>query len=418
MPELDYKLLYDELPRPAIISDRKTGKILDCNKAAEQIMGYNREELIGKSFLDLDLLPAEDLSRAVEILAEGLQGRSTGPDELLLNRKDGSQVPVDIRTHPLKIGEQVFILGIARDITDRKEAQRQLEARAEELSAKNIELQRAQEELSALNQHLEERVRERTEEVERLLQQKNELISRLGHDLKNPLTPLLALLPIIKAGEEDSEQLELLDAALASATYLQQLAVNTLRLARLNSPAEEVSLDLVNTNLREEIEGILRRRIPAAAQSRVNIKSEVTKDTIVSADPLTIHEVLDNLLANALKFTPKGGDITLQVRTDGDFAIVSVRDTGKGMTEEQLPRIFDEFYKADPLDKDRDSTGLGLAICKRIIEQHGGTIWAESPGMGQGATFYFTLRLAKADASPERQTAEIGIAGDNGKISN
>jgi signal transduction histidine kinase len=104
--------------------------------------------------------------------------------------------------------------------------------------------------------------------------------------------------------------------------------------------------------------------------------------------------LFNNLITNAVKFTPKdGGVITIDAKKDRDFVTISVKDSGIGITEEQLGRIFDEFYRADKSMNVMDSTGLGLSICKRIVEKHGGRIWAESPGKGKGTTFYFTLKL-------------------------
>ena len=104
-----------------------------------------------------------------------------------------------------------------------------------------------------------------------------------------------------------------------------------------------------------------------------------------------MNELLDNIINNAIKYTPGGGKITVKARKLNGEVEVSIHDTGIGMTKEQIKHIFEEFYKADKSRHDVDSSGLGLSICKKIVEGHGGRIWAESPGLGKGSTFYFTL---------------------------
>ena len=111
----------------------------------------------------------------------------------------------------------------------------------------------------------------------------------------------------------------------------------------------------------------------------------------MAADKLRLQELLDNLVTNAIKYTPRDGAFTFDAKVNGRFVTVSVKDTGIGLTPEQMGRIFDEFYKADSSRHDLHSSGLGLVISKRIVENHGGIIWAESPGVGTGTTMYFTI---------------------------
>ena len=109
---------------------------------------------------------------------------------------------------------------------------------------------------------------------------------------------------------------------------------------------------------------------------------------------LRLEELFDNLITNAVKYTPEnGGTITVDAKEEKGQITVSITDTGIGITEEHKKHIFDEFYKADESRHEISSAGLGLSICKRIIEKHGGKIWVESLGLGKGSTFYFTLKL-------------------------
>jgi two-component system, OmpR family, phosphate regulon sensor histidine kinase PhoR len=112
----------------------------------------------------------------------------------------------------------------------------------------------------------------------------------------------------------------------------------------------------------------------------------------VKADPVRIEQVLINLLHNAIKFTPPGGTITVSAKAQGGEVLFSIRDTGVGISGEDLSRIFERFYKADR-SRSGGGTGLGLAIARHIVESHGGRIWAESTE-GKGSTFYFTLPVS------------------------
>jgi signal transduction histidine kinase len=109
-----------------------------------------------------------------------------------------------------------------------------------------------------------------------------------------------------------------------------------------------------------------------------------------------------------VKYTDKKGTVTIDAKVEDNIITVSIRDTGIGMTREQLSQVFDEFYKADSSRHDFDSSGLGMPICKRIVERHGGSIWAESEGPGKGSTFYFTLprelinNNQKSDINPKK----------------
>ncbi len=116
----------------------------------------------------------------------------------------------------------------------------------------------------------------------------------------------------------------------------------------------------------------------------------------VSADPLYLRELLENIVSNAVKYSDRGGSITIDATKDGEEITVSIADSGIGMTSDQVSKMFQEFYKADPSRHDRSSVGLGLSICKRIVDRQGGRIWAESAGPGEGTTVCFTLRSAEA----------------------
>jgi len=290
--------------------------------------------------------------------------------ELVAERQDGSAFDVQLSSTMVKDsgGKPICMMASFVDITDRK---------------------RAEEKLALLNRDLEQKVKERTGQVEKLLKQKDEFIGQLGHDIKTPLTPLVTLLPIIKKKEQDPKLKELLDVAVHNVATMKELVMKTLELARLNST--DTKFDTEDVNLSKIAEKIINDQQTICEEKGIKIENNISETVIAKADNLRLREVFDNLITNAIKFTPDRGTILIDANEEDGTVTVSVKDTGIGLTKEQLDRVFDEFYKADNSRHDLDSSGLGLAICKRIVEKHGGKIWAESPGPGKGSTLYFTL---------------------------
>jgi signal transduction histidine kinase len=172
---------------------------------------------------------------------------------------------------------------------------------------------------------------------------------------------------------------------------MKELVIKTLELARLSRPDAAMTLD--NVDLSRQVKIALEERETILEEKRMQVENRLDGEIMVKADSLRLREVLNNIISNAVKFTPENGTLTIDATRESEFVTVSIGDTGIGMTEEQLSHIFDEFYKADPSRHELASTGLGLSICKRIIEKHGGKIWASSPGLGKGSTLFFTLKL-------------------------
>ncbi len=274
-------------------------------------------------------------------------------------------------------------------LEDLNETIANLEKAEKEIKERNMDLKVAHEKLSSLNKDLEEKVKERTTEVEKLLLQKDEFIGQLGHDLKNPLNPLVNLLRVLEEREHDSETKKIFEVVNRNVEYMRNLVVKTIELARLNSPNTELTIN--ETNLLDEVNNVVEKNKLALEGNNMKINNNIDGNIIVKADKLRIEELFDNLIINAIKYSKDMGTITIDAKEDKDFVTVSIKDTGIGITEEQLSHIFDEFYKADEARHDFDSSGLGLPICKRIVEKHGGKIWVESPGEGGGTTFYFTI---------------------------
>ena len=273
----------------------------------------------------------------------------------------------------------IFGLLLSKNLIQRKEAE--------------VELKKAHDALSGANEVLEGKVEERTKEVEKLLREKTELIIQLGHDLKTPLTPLMGLLPTILRQESDPKMKEYLEISIRNVHFIRDLVSKTIDIARLD--LELVEFNIKDTNLLVEIDKVIQNNQFLLKDKDIWVENNIDGKIFVKADGLKIREVFNNLLTNAVKYTSKkDGLITVNAKEDEGFVVISVKDTGVGMDGGQLEHVFDELYKVDPARHDLNSNGLGLSICKRIVEKHGGKIRVESKGLEEGSTVIFTLPLS------------------------
>jgi signal transduction histidine kinase len=252
-----------------------------------------------------------------------------------------------------------------------------------------LRTKKLQDQLATLNSELEERVEQRTEKINQLLRQKDAFVNQLSHDLKTPLTPLVALLPMVANRTEDKESKKMLDLVMDNVDYMKNLTEMTLEFARLGFASTELKLEEID--LVSEIRNIIESLSPIFKEKGIKVVDNTTATPDIEVDRMLIKELLHNLISNSIKYTNENGVVTFDVVTNGESVEVSVKDNGVGMTEEQIKRVFEEFYKVDDSRNDRSSTGLGLAICQRILEKHGGSIRAESQGIGQGTTMHFTI---------------------------
>ncbi|HEV2439259.1 MAG TPA: ATP-binding protein [bacterium] len=235
---------------------------------------------------------------------------------------------------------------------------------------------------------------------------RRDLIANVSHELRTPLTSIKGFSETLLAGALADEQtcrrfLTIIDT---EATRLMTLVDDLMALSRLESRAEPMELGPVRLDaLVEEAAGRLR---PQAAQSRITLRTFLDGAMTVTADGDRLLQVFTNLIDNAIKFTPEGGTVDVGARPDGGDAVVSVADSGRGIPLDDLPRIFDRFYRVErSRSREAGGTGLGLAIAKHIVEAHGGRITVTSRP-GAGSTFSVTLPLAR-----EGTPADPGPAG-------
>ena len=212
---------------------------------------------------------------------------------------------------------------------------------------------------------------------------------KLGHDLRTPLTPLTILLPLIGKRVDDQELKKLVDICCKSTFAMKKLADKTQLLGNISSSANAGKLECINLFML--VERTLGDNADNLIQKDVVCRNDVDQTIAVPViqDQLTL--LFDNLISNAIKYSPENGVIRINAEQQNSMVTVAVHDDGIGLAPEHLERIFDEFYKADESRHDIEASGLGLSICKRIVRNHHGRIWAESPGIGRGTTIKFTL---------------------------
>jgi len=489
-----FKVIFECAPDAYYLCDLK-GRFVDGNQAAEKMIGCPREDLLGKSFLQLDLLPKTQIPRAAAALIKNAIGRPTGPDEFVLNRRDGSQVPIEVSTYPVRLQGQVLVLGIVRDITRRKCAEKELldsEAKYRELHESSrdgcvavdmdgtiLECNTAFQEMTGYNAeelcrvtydeitpekwHKSEAkiireqvltrgysdiyekeyvhkdgtvfpielraylkkdragqsvgmwaiVRDITErkksqmmleklngdlaatvqELERSNKELAEFAHVTAHDLKAPLRGISIVADWLaqdyaeQIDEQGRESLELLRSRVARMT---NLIDGILRYSEIGHGEQDIEMLDTHTLVEEIIEQI-------APPEHIALRIEGTLPA-VPGERTRLTQIFQNLISNAVKYIDKReGHVTVSAAPHEDGWEFAVADNGPGIEAKHFARIFKMFQTLS--DSDRcDSTGLGLAVVKKIVDLYGGRLWLESE-MGVGSTFHFTLPVEpKADA--------------------
>ena len=370
-----------EMGPDAVITVNLEGLITSCNTAALKMIELPRDEYIGRHLSEVGPLQEGDMPKYLEGVDSLKIGKTPPPLEFQFKRKDGISGWAEGHIGLLKRNEKIIGAQlIISDITGKRMALN--------------ELKDAHELLFTINRGLERKIQERTSEIEKLVKQKDEFINQLSHDLKTPLTPIMILMPIVNEQLKDVKSRDLMEIINRNVYFIKDLVDKTVDLARLNSTKIEIVVK--DTNLLSEVNTIIENSQVLLDENNISIENKIGEKIFVKADRLRLGELLNNLITNSIKYTlDSGGEITIDAKEEGDFVTISVKDTGIGIKQERLSHVFDEFYKVDISRHDLDSSGLGLAICKRIVEKHGGKIWVESPGRGKGTAFYFTLKSGK-----------------------
>ncbi len=233
-----------------------------------------------------------------------------------------------------------------------------------------------------------------------LQEQREDILRAVSHDLRNPLTAVLVQAQVLarrleQAGLAGRER-ESAEAIVAAARRMNAIIQDLVDAARLE--AGQLRLAPMPVTMQEYVPGLVQRLAGTMPVQRVEVA--IPQDLApVRADPDRLDRILTNLLSNALKYSPGGSPVTVTARRQGDEVVTSVTDRGPGIPPEQIPRLFQRYYRAEAARQGREGLGLGLYITRKLVEAHGGRIWVESE-VGVGSTFSFSLPIA-GDACPE-----------------
>jgi PAS domain S-box-containing protein len=364
------------------------GFVTSWNAAAERLFGYTAEEMIGNPLSIL--IPADRTSEEPEILARLRQGERLEHYETVRRAKDGRMIQVSLTTSPIKDanGKVIGFSKIARDITDQKKAEAERDA-----LLKSEHIARAQ-----------------AEEANRV---KDEFLAVLSHELRTPLNAILGWASLLRGGKLDEQHAaRALEIVERNATVQSKLIEGVLDVSRIVSG--KLQLDIRPTQLSTVIATAVDSIRPAADAKNMTLRVVAGEpEPLVLADANRLQQVVWNLLSNAVKFSPAGGEVTVALRGSNSHVEIAVEDRGQGIPTEFLPHVFDRFRQQDSsTTRKHGGLGLGLAIVRHLVELHGGTVTAESDGIGQGATFIVRLQaIVKSDeallARPTRKLPEI-----------
>ncbi|MFP4111440.1 MAG: PAS domain S-box protein [Candidatus Woesearchaeota archaeon] len=295
-----------------------------------------------------------------------------------------------------------------KDISREKRQEKQLSDMLDELKVKTENLDKINKQLLEIQKELrqeketeEQKVIERTknlqhanERIQSLLEQKQLFIAQVAHDLKTPLTPVIGLLQVLDVRSSDPQNKKIILDALANARYLNDLLTDILKIAHMDSGKSFLTLE--KADLKALIEESIRNHDHIIKSKKIKITKNYKEIPNIKIDKLKIREVIDNILSNAYKYVKSSPRIKITLKTydhlGNNYVFVGIKDNGVGIRKKSITKIFSEFYKEDQ-SRHQLSTGLGLSICKKIIEKHDGKIWAQSDGLRKGSSFNFILPI-------------------------
>ncbi len=354
----------------AIVSKTLEGIITSWNQSAERIFGYTAAEAVGQHITLI--IPEDRLPEEKEVLARLVRGERINHFETVRRTKDGRLIDISLTVSPVRnaAGRVIGASKVARDISDRRLRERE-------------------------RQELLEREQEARAEAEMVNRSRDQFLTTLSHELRTPLNAIYGWARMLDTGRLDEPVIRrATEAILRNATAQVQLIEDLFDVSRVITG--NMRLEVRPLNVAMVIESALDTVRPAATTKGVQL--ELVVDPAAGAmmgDPARLQQVIWNLLMNAVKFTPRGGRVTVHLRrVDAQIEIV-VSDTGEGIAPEHMPRLFQRFGQADSSSTRRHTgLGIGLALVRHLVDLHGGTVKAHSAGPGLGATFMVTLPLA------------------------
>ncbi len=359
MPEYSHKnlakeelfdLIVENFPVGLIVIDEKE-KIIEFNPAAQEITGFKKEEIIGKNCQKIfNWVPCrlKHVEKDIKNLSSTASTSIAIHIEGIINHKDGHEIPIRFTAAPLiKNGKVIGAIAIFRDVTQEKQLERH----------------------------------------------RRVLISMFAHDLKGPLAiagGLLLRMKNGKAGDLTSKQSQYLETVIKEISKVEKYIKSFLDIVRME--AGQISLSKELCDVVSLITEAVERINIQAREKEIEIITDIPDELpLLYVDKEQIHRVLYNILDNAVKYSPKGSKVIISCEDRVESLLFRIEDNGPGISKDDLPYIFDPFYRAN-YSENIEGTGIGLAIVKTIVEAHGGKVWVTNKNAPEhGAIFIFSL---------------------------
>ncbi|HEX7316835.1 MAG TPA: PAS domain S-box protein [Pyrinomonadaceae bacterium] len=365
-------------PLALTITSLKTGRLLEVNETFTRLSGYTREEAVGRTTLELGLW-AEPADREAELAVVALHGRIRDV-EYRFRMKDGRELTGMLSAEQIEIAGEPCALTVIEDVTERKRA----EAERDQMLKR------------------EKTLRAEAEKANRL---KDEFLATVSHELRTPLTAILGWAHMLEVGDiEEKTARHAVAVIRRNALQQKQIVEDILDVSRIITG--KLKLESERVELTPVVQAALDTIAPAAEAKGLRLRSVLDPEAAVTGDASRMQQVIWNLLANAVKFTPTGGEVRASVERLLTHVRIEVSDTGQGIQPEFLPFAFDRFRQEDMgTTRQHGGLGLGLSIVRHLVEAHGGSVRAYSAGEGQGSTFTVDLPLP-VEAEPPAPRAD------------
>lgn len=389
-----YKRLYDDSP-DMLRTINTQGIILECNFAYANKLGYSKNEVIGMSIFEH--ISPKSMSDIRDSFDTWKKNGVVKNREMWFKRKDGSEFPVLLTANNLYDKNKMMVGSntIIRDITEIWKIKKENERKEKEL----------------IKQYLK---------IKKLSRQKDEFMSVITHELKTPLVPIKGYTDMLMAekfGILNEKQKQTLSVINSNINFLHSLVSDLLDAQKIEYGNFKLHKEI--HDLKEIISEVLYELKPFAENSCITIHDDLELDIFCLCDKARLKQVMTNLITNSAKFkNGQSGKIHITLSQKGGCAQIMVKDDGIGIRQEKLEKIFGRFYQVDTSNtREHMGVGLGLSICKGIIQSHGGRIFAKSEGPGKGAEMFILLPISHSNKITASDSIFVKICNDcNNKV--